>query len=137
MCAVSSVYAYGLAPSDQRSFVASTATNLVNLRTDPLGTLIASAFVSEATPWIWIGFGIVGLFPLVHRFGNLRALLLVGAAQVIGTVISEGLLAWQISTGAAPYSRMKTKPPPRCRCVRRPSTRGIAAARVPTKPRRP
>ncbi|MCW2861592.1 MAG: hypothetical protein JWP48_3300 [Actinoallomurus sp.] len=104
LCAVSSVYAYGLEPPDQRSFIASTATNLVNLRTDPLGTLIASAFVSEATPWIWIGFAIVGLFPLVHRFGNLRALLLVGAAQVIGTLISEGVLAWQISTGVVPGS---------------------------------
>lgn len=102
LCAVSSVYAYGLRPSDQRSFIASTATNLVNLRSDPLGTLIASAFVSEAAPWVWVGFAIVGLFPLVHRFGNLRALLLVGAAQVIGTLISEGLLAWRISTGAAP-----------------------------------
>jgi hypothetical protein len=104
LCAVSSVYAYGLEPSDQRSFVASTATNLVNLRSDPLGTLIASAFVSEATVWIWIGFAVVGLFPLVHRFGNLRALLLVFAAQVIGTLVSEGVLAWQISTGAAPGS---------------------------------
>jgi hypothetical protein len=101
---VSSVYAYALEPADQRSFIASTATNLVNLRSDPLGTLIASAFVSEATPWIWIGFGFVGLFPLVHRFGNLRALLLVGAAQVIGTLISEGLLAWRIAAGAAPGS---------------------------------
>jgi hypothetical protein len=104
LCTVSSVYAYGLEPSDQRSFIASTATNLVNLRSDPLGTLIASAFVSEATPWIWIGFAIVGLFPLVHRFGNLRALLLVGGAQVVGTLISEGLLACRISTGAAPGS---------------------------------
>ncbi len=76
----------------------------MNLRADPFGTLIASAFVSEATPWVWIGFAIVGLFPLVHRFGNLRALLLVGAAQVIGTLISEGLLAWQISAGAMPGS---------------------------------
>jgi hypothetical protein len=104
LCAVSSVYAYGLEPSDQRSFIASTATNLVNLRSDPLGTLIASAFVSEAAPWIWIGFAVVGLFPVVHRFGNLRALLLVFAAQVIGTLVSEGVLAWQISTGAAPGS---------------------------------
>jgi hypothetical protein len=104
LCAVSSVYAYGLGPSDQRSLIASTATNLVNLRTNPVGTLIASAFVSEATPWIWIGFAIVGLFPLVHRFGNLWALLLVGAAQVIGTLISEGLLAWRIAAGAVPGS---------------------------------
>jgi hypothetical protein len=104
LCAVSSVYAYGLGPSDQRSFIASTATNLVNLRTNPVGTLIASAFVSEATPWIWIGFAIVGLFPLVHRFGNLWGLLLVGAAQVIGTLISEGLLAWRIAAGVVPGS---------------------------------
>lgn len=103
-CTVSSVYAYGLAPSGQRSLVATTATNLVNLRTDPLGTLIASAFVTEAVPWMWVFLAIVGLFPLAHRFGNLRALLLVAAGQVVGTLISEGLLAWQISTGAAPGS---------------------------------
>src|SRR5262245_14333129 len=104
LCAVSSVYAYGLTPPDQRSFVASTATNLANLSTDPIGTLIASAFVSEAVPWIWIGFAIVGLFPVVHRFGNLRTLVLVAAAQVIGTLVSEGVLAWQISIGAVPGS---------------------------------
>jgi hypothetical protein len=103
-CAVSSVYAYGLGPSDQRSLVALTATNLVNLRTDPLGTLVASAFVAEAAPWMWVAFAIVGLFPVVHRFGNLRALFLVCTAQVIGTLVSEGLLAWQISTGALPAS---------------------------------
>jgi hypothetical protein len=104
LCAVSSVYAYGLGLSDQRSFVASTATNLINLRSDPLGTLIASAFVSETAPWIWVGFAVVGLFPLVHRFGNLRALLLVAAAHVIGTLLSEGLLALRIASGAAPAS---------------------------------
>lgn len=103
-CAVSSVYAYGLGPSDRRSFVASTATNLVNLKTHPLGTLVASTFVAEAAPWIWVAFAIVGLFPVAHRFGNLRALFLVSTAQVIGTLISEGLLAWQISTGALPES---------------------------------
>lgn len=104
MCAVSSVYAYALGSSGQRSFVAATATNLINLRSDPLGTLIASAFVAEDGPWIWVAFAAVGLFPLVHRFGNLRALLLVGAAQVIGSLLSEGLLAWRISTGAASAS---------------------------------
>ncbi len=103
-CAVSSVYAYGLEPAGRRSFVALTATNLVNLRTDPLGTLVASAFVSEAVPWMWVAFAVVGLFPVVHRFGNLRALLLVFAAQVIGTLISEGLLAWRISAGLVPSS---------------------------------
>jgi hypothetical protein len=103
-CAVSSVYAYGLEPSGQRYLVASTATNLVNLRTDPLFTLIASAFVSEAVPWFWVVLAIVGLFPVAHRFGNLRALLLIAGGQVIGTLLSEGLLAWQIAAGDAPGS---------------------------------
>jgi membrane associated rhomboid family serine protease len=103
-CAVSSVYAYGLEPSDQRYLVASTATNLVNLRTDPLFTLIASAFVSEAVPWMWVILAIIGLFPVVHRFGNLRALLLIAAGQVIGTLVSEGLLAVRIEAGTAPGS---------------------------------
>ncbi|MGH3377622.1 MAG: rhomboid-like protein [Actinoallomurus sp.] len=104
LCAVSSVYVYGLGLADQRSFVAWTATNLINLRSDPLGTLIASAFVSETAPWIWVGFAVVGLFPLVHRFGNLRALLLVTTAHVVGTLLSEGLLALRIASGAAPAS---------------------------------
>lgn len=103
-CAVSSVYAYGLDSSGRRSLVAWSATNLVNLRINPLGTLVASAFVAEAAPWMWVAFAVVGLFPVAHRFGNLRALVLVGAGQVIGTLISEGLLAWRISTGALPAS---------------------------------
>src|SRR3954464_7705873 len=81
LCAVSSVYAYGLGPSAQRSMVSVTATNLVNLRTNPLGTLVASAFVSEAEPWVWIAFAVAGLFPVAHRFGNLRALALVCGGQ--------------------------------------------------------
>jgi hypothetical protein len=104
MCAVSSVYAYVLGPSGQRSLLARTATNLVNLRSDLLGTLVASAFVSETAPWVWVGFAAAGLFPLAYRFGNPRALLLVGAAHVIGTLLSEGLLAWRISAGAEPVA---------------------------------
>jgi membrane associated rhomboid family serine protease len=103
-CAVSSVYAYGLEPSDQRHLVATTATNLVNLRTDPIFTLVASAFVSEAVPWMWVILAVIGLFPVVHRFGNLRALLLIAAGQVIGTLVSEGMLAVQIKAGSAPGS---------------------------------
>lgn len=102
-CVVSSVYA-ALSPEAQRSMVAATATNLANLRSDPLGTLVASAFVSEGGPWQWVPFAAAGLFPLTHRLGGARALLLIVAAHVIGTVVSEGLLAWRISTGAEPRS---------------------------------
>lgn len=103
MAAVSAVYA-GLRPDRQRAFVGLTATNLANLRTDPIGTLVASAFVAKTAPWIWVAFAVVGLFPVARRFGNLRGLLLVGGSHVIGSLVSEGLLAWRISAGAMPTS---------------------------------
>jgi len=78
--------------------------NLVNLRSDPIGTLISSAFVAEEAPWIWIFIASAALFPLVRRFGNLRALVLVATAQVIGTLISEGILGLRITMGQLPPS---------------------------------
>ncbi len=104
LAAVSAIYAYALGPAGQRSLVSWTATNLANLRTDPLGTLIASAFVAEEGPWTWLPFAALGLCALTYRFGNLRTLLLVGAAHVIGTLVSEGILAWRIAAGAEPSS---------------------------------
>jgi hypothetical protein len=101
---VSSVYTYALAPIGRQTMVSWTATNLVNLRSDPIGTLISSAFVAEEAPWIWIFIASVALFPLVRRFGNLRALVLVASAQVIGTLISEGILGLRIAMGQLPAS---------------------------------
>ncbi len=102
-CAVSSVYV-GIGGYGRRSIVAATATNIHNLQTDPLGTLIASAFVAEGIPWFWVALAVVGLFPLTSRFGNLKALLLVFSAHVVGTLISEGVVAWRISLGELPRS---------------------------------
>jgi hypothetical protein len=102
LCAASSIYAYVLDVAGRHTLVAWTATNLANLRTDPVGTLIASAFVAEDDLWVWAGLAVVGLVPITRRFGNLRTLLLIAAAHVIGTLVSEGILAWRIATGAAP-----------------------------------
>ncbi len=102
-CVMSAVYV-GIGASGRRDIVAATATNVHNLHTDPIGTLIASAFVAEGVPWFWVVFAVVGLFPLVQRFGNTRALLLILAAHVVGTLISEGLVAVRISLGELPES---------------------------------
>lgn len=104
LCVVSSVYSCALGPSGRRSVVAATATNIANLESDPLGSLVASAFVAESALWAWVPLAVLGLFPLVRRLGNLRALLLVASAHVAGSLLSEGLLAWRISAGAEPSS---------------------------------
>jgi hypothetical protein len=101
---VSMVYAYGLSPSQQRSFVAWASTNLDHLPSDPVGTLVVSAFISEGFVIAWLVLGSLALFPLTRRFGNLRAVLLVGGAHVIGSVLSQGLTAWLLSIGAVPES---------------------------------
>lgn len=103
-CIVSAIHSYALGPSGRRALVAATATNIANLESDPLGSLVASAFVAETALWAWVVLAVIALFPLAHRFGNLRALLLVAAAHIVGTLLSEGLLAWRISAGAEPAS---------------------------------
>lgn len=104
-CAVSSVYVWMLQPAGQRALVDNAATNLNNLGSDPVGTMVMSAFVAEAAPWMWVAFAVVGLFPVAHRFGNLRALFLIATAQIVGTLVSEGVVAWQIAAGQVPLSQ--------------------------------
>jgi hypothetical protein len=101
---VSFLYVYGLQPAGRQSLVAWAATDLANLKSDPVGCLVASAFVAQQSPWIWLVIGAVALVPLVRRIGNVRALVLVAAAHVIGSLISEGILGVQISMGAEPAS---------------------------------
>lgn len=104
LSAVSAVYLYVLGPAGRRSLITATSTNIAGLRTDPLGTLAASAFIAESAHWAWVLLAVAGLFPLAHRLGNLRALLVVACAHVAGTLVSEGVLAWRISAGEAPAS---------------------------------
>jgi hypothetical protein len=101
---VSLLYTYGLGPAARQALVGWTATDLVNLKSDPLGSLISSAFVAEESPWVWLVVSVIALVPLVRRIGNIRALILVAAAQVLGSLISEGILGIQISMGVEPAS---------------------------------
>jgi hypothetical protein len=101
---VSTVYARALPPSEQRSFVAWASTNLDHLPSNPVGTLVVSAFIAEGSVIAWLVVGSLALFPLVRRFGNLRAVLLAGGAHVLGSLLSQGLTALRLSIGAVPQS---------------------------------
>ncbi|MCW2918426.1 MAG: hypothetical protein JWN52_6494 [Actinomycetia bacterium] len=101
---VSAIYVQVLSPEAQRSFVAWASTNLNNLSWNPVGTLVVSAFIAEDSVIAWLIVGSIALFPLARRFGNRRATLLIGGAHVIGTLLSQGLLAWQMAVGSVPES---------------------------------
>ncbi|WP_330335892.1 rhomboid-like protein [Streptomyces sp. NBC_00557] len=80
------------------------STNLANLGDHPVEALIASAFLFGADPWACLrSIALTGamLAFLVIRFGNMRAVALIAAGQVLGTLLSEGLLAARIAAGQA------------------------------------
>ncbi|MFE9450109.1 rhomboid-like protein [Streptomyces sp. NPDC006739] len=80
------------------------STNLANMGDHPVEALIASAFLFGADPWVCLrGIALAGVMLafLVLRFGTMRAVALVAAGQVLGTLVSEGLLAARIEAGQA------------------------------------
>jgi hypothetical protein len=78
------------------------STNLDNLHTHPVASLLLSAFVVEDSPVGWIVLGLVGLAAVGWVLGGWRTALLVAVAHVLGTLVSQGILAHRIASGAAP-----------------------------------
>jgi Rhomboid-like protein len=80
------------------------STNLHNAPDHPVSTLIVSALFTDGEVRGWLVLSLVGLGVVGWRFGAWRTAVLVVAAHVIGTVISEGILGIRIATGAVPAS---------------------------------
>jgi hypothetical protein len=78
------------------------STNLANLGDHPVSAMVGSAFVTEDPPFGWIALALVGLGATGWVLGAWRTAVLVSAAHVIGTLVSEGILAYRIHIGAAP-----------------------------------
>jgi hypothetical protein len=80
------------------------STDLVNLEGHPFRSMIISALLDDSDVLAWIALSLIGLIAAGHTLGNLRCAILVTVAHVLGTVVSEGVLAQQIANGAAPAS---------------------------------
>jgi hypothetical protein len=90
--------------SVQSRWVDWASTNVVNLADHPVFALILSAFVGESGLGQWLALAAVGLAATGWVFGAWRTALLVSAAHVIGTYLSEGVLAARIAAHLAPRS---------------------------------
>ena len=77
-----------------------SSTNLLNLADHPAGALVASAFVSSEGNELaaWCVLAVIGLAATAWRFGIVRTLIVVGAAHVVATYLSQGILAIQLAT---------------------------------------
>lgn len=80
-----------------------TSTNLANLEHHPVPALLASAFVVEdGDPYAWMVVSAAALVALAWRLGPWRTLAVVATAHLLGTGVSEGVVAWRVHTGVLP-----------------------------------
>lgn len=96
-----------LDPRAQASFVSWASTSVANLEHDPVGCLLVSAFITGGSAWgvvTWLPVIAIAMFGAVDAVGNWRTALVCAAGQVVGTLVSEGIVAWRVSSGALPAS---------------------------------
>ncbi|KAB2339073.1 rhomboid family intramembrane serine protease [Actinomadura rudentiformis] len=93
------VQAAMLSPGARDDLIGWASTNLSNLGVNPLGTMVTSAFVAEDAHGVLMVVTAIGLFPVARRFGNLRTMLLIAVAHVLGTVVSQGIAFVRLELG--------------------------------------
>jgi hypothetical protein len=93
-----------LSQRDLAAFTGWASTSVHNLLYDPAGSLVASAFVTQGFAVAWPVLIALALFGANGVLGNWRTALVCAAGQVIGTLVSEGIVGYRVSRGLLPTS---------------------------------
>jgi len=91
-------------PPVRDGWLAWSSTNLVNLADHPVGAMIASAFLAQSNSTAWIALSLISLAVIGRVLGNVRAAVLVAAAHIGATAVSEGILWYRIGRGLEPVA---------------------------------
>lgn len=84
------------------SFLAFASTSVASLEHDPLGSLAVSAFVAGGGlggAVTWLPLIAVAMFGACRAIGGARTVAVCAAGHVIGTLVSEGIVAWRVRVG--------------------------------------
>ncbi|MCP2337645.1 rhomboid-like protein [Actinomadura rupiterrae] len=100
--AIAEAVVWLLSPEHKARLVDWVSTNVANLSHHPLGSLAGSAFVPDSYPLVWVGTAVVALFPVNTLLGNRRTVFLFVFLHVVGTLLSEGIVAWRLAHGTIP-----------------------------------
>jgi hypothetical protein len=87
---------------DQAVVLRWASTSVANLEHDPVLCLVVSAFLPAESLGAWPALIALALFGANHVLGNWRTVAVCAAAQVAGTVVSEGIVAFRVHIGALP-----------------------------------
>ena len=88
-----------LDPHAQARLIAWASTNVANLEHEPVGPLLVSAFVTPGYFGAWPVLIALALFGANRALGNLRTALVCVAGHVIGSLVSEGIVAYRVDAG--------------------------------------
>lgn len=91
-----------LGPGHRAALERWASTSVANLGDHPVGSLALSAFLTPDHPLAWPTLAAMALFSADRVLGPARSALACGAAHVLGTLVSEGIVAWRVHTGALP-----------------------------------
>ena len=99
-CFLAAELAYSLLdPDAQARLIAWASTNVANLEHEPAGPLLASAFVAPGYFGAWPVLIALALFGANRALGNVRTALVCLAGHVIGSLVSEGIVAYRVDAG--------------------------------------
>jgi hypothetical protein len=91
-----------LNPHAQAALTAWASTNVANLEHEPVVPLVLSALIGPGYALVWpVGIALA-LFPANRALGNTRTALICVAGHVIGTAVSEGIVAYRVDAGHLP-----------------------------------
>ena len=96
--AVNFVYTQ-LTPAEQARLVAWASTSVANLEHEPILPLVLSALVAPGYFVVWPVLIALAVFGANRALGNARTALVCLAGQVIGSLVSEGIVAYRVNAG--------------------------------------
>src|SRR5919109_517113 len=100
-CAAELAYTL-LDPATQARVIAWASTDVANLGREPAGPLLLSALVTPDYFAVWPVLIGLAVFGANRALGNLATALVCLAGHVIGTLVSEGIVAYRIGDGQLP-----------------------------------
>jgi hypothetical protein len=88
----------------QATLTAWASTNVANLEHEPIGPLVLSAFVGPGYLLVWPVLIALAVFGANRALGTARTALICVAGHVIGSVVSEGIVAYRVDVGQLPVT---------------------------------
>ena len=86
----------------QVALTAWASTNVANLSREPVGPLVLSAFIAPGYLLLWPVLIALATFGANRALGNARTTLICLAGHVVGTGVSEGIVAARVAAGQLP-----------------------------------